>query len=87
MSPPVRIVRINGDHDNLSRGAAERVRRRLVNNEGAIDAPPVVEHAALLDSLPPQWVDLYENAFGSERDVLVALAEAGAPRPDLGFGS
>ena len=75
------------DHDNLSRGAAEQVLRRLMDNVGEVDTPPDVEQVVIPDSLPRDWIRLYENAFGSERDLLVALAEAGAPRPDLGFES
>lgn len=75
------------DHDNLSRGAAEQVLRRLIDNEGEIDTPPAVEQVVIPESLPREWIHLYEAAFGVERDLLVALAEAGAPRPDLGFES
>lgn len=77
------------DHDNLSRGAAEQVLRRLMDDEGAIDvsiaARPVVN--VIPDSLPRDWVELYEAAFGSERELLITLAEAGMPRPELGFES
>jgi ATP-dependent helicase YprA (DUF1998 family) len=77
------------DHDNLSRGAAEQVLRVLVENEGAIDISVTARPAAdgLPDSLPGDWAGLYEAAFGSERELLIALAEAGAPRPELGFES
>ena len=77
------------DHDYLSRGAAEEVLRRLIDNDGAMDLSAaaetdVVEIPALL---PRDWVALYKAAFGSERELLVALAEAGAPRPEVGFES
>ena len=77
------------DHDYLSRGAAEHVLRRLIENEGALDSslaekPEPIE---MPDSLPGDWVETYEAAFGSERDLLIALAEAGAARPELGFES
>lgn len=75
------------DHDNLSRSAAEQVLRRLIENVGEIDAPPAVEQVVIPESLPREWIHLYEAAFGVERELLVALAEAGAPRPDLGFES
>jgi ATP-dependent helicase YprA (DUF1998 family) len=77
------------DHDDLSRGAAEQVLRRLIDNEGPIDdqaeAPP--EEVEIPDSLPSDWVTLYRDAFGSERDMLLALAEAGVAQPEVGFES
>ncbi|BBY36831.1 DEAD/DEAH box helicase [Mycobacterium mantenii] len=76
------------DHDNLSRGAAEQVLRRLINNGGEIDIPVHVEKVVVIpECLPRDWIGLYKDAFGTERDLLVALAEAGAPRPELGFES
>lgn len=77
------------DHDYLSRGAAEEVLRRLIDNAGAMDLSSATE-TEVVDipaSLPRDWVALYEAAFGSERELLVALAEAGAPRPEIGFES
>ncbi|MGO4442191.1 DUF1998 domain-containing protein [Mycobacterium sp. 2YAF39] len=73
------------DHDYLSRGAAEQVLRRLVENEGAVDVQ--ITEAAVPDSLPPDWVPAYRSAVGSERDMVLALAEAGVIRPELGFES
>lgn len=77
------------DHDYLSRGAAEEVLRRLIDNAGAIDlsAAAETEVVEFPASLPRDWVALYEAAFGSERELLIALAEAGAPRPEVGFES
>ena len=75
------------DHDSLSRGAAEKVLRRLILNDGEIEVPAVAEQIVIPHSIPREWASLYEAAFGSERDLLVILAEAGAPRPELGFES
>ncbi|KLI05599.1 DEAD/DEAH box helicase [Mycolicibacterium conceptionense] len=77
------------DHDDLSRGAAEQVLRRLIESTGPTDrvmaeAPEV---DAVPDSLPAGWARLYEAAFGAERKMLMALAEAGVARPELGFES
>lgn len=73
------------DHDLLSRGAAERVLRRLVDNEGTVDVQ-ITEHA-VPDSLPSDWVQAYLSAVGSEREMVLALAKAGVGRPELGFES
>lgn len=77
------------DHDDLSRGSAEQVLRRLIENTGAVDsakaASPQFESAP--DSLPADWAGLYMTAFGAEREMLVVLAEAGVARPELGFES
>lgn len=77
------------DHDYLSRGAVEQVLRRLIDDEGALDRSLVLERepVEIPDSLPRDWVELYEAAFGSERKLLTALAEAGVPRPEVGFES
>lgn len=77
------------DHDDLSRGTAEQVLRRLMENtrpadQAMADAPEV---DAVPDSLPGDWVGLYKAAFGTEREMLVALAEAGVAQPELGFES
>ena len=74
---------------NASRGAAEEVLRRLIDNAGAMDlsAAAETEVVDIPASLPRDWVALYEAAFGSERELLVALAEAGTPRPEVGFES
>jgi ATP-dependent helicase YprA (DUF1998 family) len=73
------------DHDYLSRGAAEQVLRRLVDNEGMVDAQ--ITEQAVPDSLPPDWVPAFRSAVGSEREMVLALAEAGVMRPELGFES
>jgi ATP-dependent helicase YprA (DUF1998 family) len=77
------------DHDYLSRGAAEQVLRRLIDDEGALDRSLVLEREPIKipASLPRDWFELYEAAFGSERELLTALAEAGVPRPEVGFES
>jgi hypothetical protein len=77
------------DHDYLSRGAAEEVLRRLIDNAGAMDLSAAAETdvVEIPASLPSDWVALYKAAFGLERELLVALAEAGAPRPEVGFES
>jgi hypothetical protein len=77
------------DHDYLSRGAAEEVLRRLIENAGAmyLSSAAETENVEIPASLPRDWVALYEAAFGSERELLVALAEAGTPRPEVGFES
>jgi hypothetical protein len=73
------------DHDYLSRGAAEQVLRRLVDNEGTVDE--AVTGPAIPDSLPPEWASTYSSAVGTERELVLALAEAGIPRPEVGFES
>jgi ribosomal protein L40E len=77
------------DHDELSRGAAEQVLRRLIENSGPADrvvaALPEVD--SVPDSLPEDWSLLYTAAFGTEREILIALAKAGAVRPEVGFES
>lgn len=77
------------DHDYLSRGAAEQLLRRLIKDEGALDDSLLLdqESIAIPDSLPDDWAELYLSAVGSERELLVALAAAGVPRPELGFES
>ena len=77
------------DHDDLSRGAAERLLRLLIENEGMDDS---VEEAVPItvvvpDSVPSEWAELYRETFGAERDLIAALAEAGVPRPEVGFES
>lgn len=76
------------DHDDLSRGAAEQVLRRLIENTGPAraiaDAP---DPDAVPDSLPTDWAAVYTSAFGTEREMLIALAGAGTARPELGFES
>lgn len=76
------------DHDHLSRGDAEQILRRLIDSEVALDAvaAPSV-NVDTPESLPPDWADLYRAAIGLERNFLIALAEGGAPRPELGFES
>lgn len=73
------------DHDYLSRGAAEQVLRRLVENEGHVDVQ--ITEEAVPDSLPAEWVPAYRSAVGSEREMVLTLAEAGVVRPELGFES
>lgn len=73
------------DHDYLSRGAAEQVLRRLVENQGVVDVQ--ITEQAVPDSLPADWAPAYRSAVGSERKMVLALAEAGVLRPELGFES
>ncbi|OBB77107.1 DEAD/DEAH box helicase [Mycobacterium sp. 852014-52144_SCH5372336] len=73
------------DHDYLSRGAAEQVLRRLVENQGEVDVQ--ITEEAIPDSVPMDWVPVYRSAVGSEREMVLALAEAGVVRPELGFES
>jgi hypothetical protein len=73
------------DHDYLSRGAAEQVLRRLVENKGVVDVQ--ITEQAVPDSLPADWASAYRSAVGSEREMVLALAEAGVLRPELGFES
>ncbi|KIU18565.1 DEAD/DEAH box helicase [Mycolicibacterium llatzerense] len=74
------------DHDDLSRGAAASVLCRLIDDIEMSDIPDV-DIEVIPDVIPQDWVYLYESAFGSERDLLVALAEADVTRPELGFES
>lgn len=73
------------DHDHLSRGAAQQVLLRLVDNEGTIDEADT--RPAIPDSLPAEWAPIYSSAVGAERELVIAIAEAGLPRPELGFES
>jgi hypothetical protein len=77
------------DHDYLSRGAAEEVLRRLIENSGAVELSVATEAEVIEipDSLPREWIPLYEAAFGAERELLIALAAVGVPRPEVGFES
>lgn len=77
------------DHDDLSRGLAEQVLRRLIENAGPDSSSVSVESAQgeVPESLPAGWARLYSSALGTEREMLVALAEAGAVQPELGFES
>ncbi|GJF12537.1 DEAD/DEAH box helicase [Mycolicibacterium cyprinidarum] len=76
------------EHDLLSRGAAEQVLRRLVENQGSVDSQVVGQAVDTVpESLPDDWVRLYTAAFGPEREVLLKLAEANVARPELGFES
>ena len=77
------------DHDYLSRGAAEEVLLRLIAGEGTLELSAALEPVAVVipDSLPSDWIALYKAAFGTERDLLTALAEIGLPRPEVGFES
>ena len=77
------------DHDELSRGAAEQVLRRLLDNVGNIDSSysQPVEAAAAPAALPADWADTYAAATGAERALLILLAEGGAARPELGAES
>lgn len=77
------------DHDDLSRGAAEQVLRRLIDNTGRPIGIIALEHSSdrMPSDFPLDWVQLYEAAIGPERELLIALAQAGAARPELGFES
>ncbi|MBX7432551.1 DEAD/DEAH box helicase [Mycobacterium sp. Y57] len=77
------------DHDDLSRGAAEQVLRRLIDHTGPADMASMPDPQVDLPpaSLPAGWERLYSGAFGTEREMLVALADGGAARPELGFES
>lgn len=72
------------DHDDLSRGAAEQILRRLVDNAGPIDE---AAGPGIPDSLPAGWAPIYAAAVGSERELIIDLADAGVLRPELGFES
>lgn len=73
------------DHDDLSRGAAEQVLRRLLSGTGQVDG--LDGPAVLPEALPDGWAGLYTSAVGAERELVLALAEAGVARPELGFES
>jgi ATP-dependent helicase YprA (DUF1998 family) len=76
------------DHDHLSRGAAEQVLRRLVENEGVVGAQVKGSTAdPVPDWLPEEWVRLYQAALGAEREMLLRLADSGVAVPELGFES
>ena len=77
------------DHDDLSRGAAEQVLRRLIDHAGPVDIVSAqdFEFDALSASLPAGWARIYQEALGTERDIVLALAEASTLRPELGFES
>lgn len=77
------------DHDELSRGAAEQVLRRLLDNVGNIDSSysQPVAAAAAPAALPADWAETYAVATGAERALLILLAEGGAARPELGAES
>lgn len=77
------------DHDDLSRGAAEEILRGLVEDAGRGDGAATASSLddAVPDSLPASWAELYAAAFGTEREMLIALADAGVARPELGFES
>jgi hypothetical protein len=69
------------EHDLLSRGAAEQVLRRLVASGDSVTNPEAPKW------LPVDWRQVYQAAVGAERDVVLALARAGVPLPELGFES
>lgn len=73
------------DHDDLSRGAAEQILRRLIDDEGAVNES--VTGPVIPESLPADWAPTYSAAVGTEREMVLALAEAGVLRPELGFES
>jgi hypothetical protein len=76
------------DHDHLSRGTAEQVLRRLIDNDLAPDSDGgESEQVVVPDALPDGWADLYRGAFGVEREILISLGEGKAPRPEIGFES
>ena len=77
------------DHDELSRGAAEQILRRLLDNVGDIDPTysQPVEAVEAPAAIPVDWADTYAAATDAERALLVILADAGAARPELGAES
>lgn len=75
------------DHDSLSRGAAEQILRQLIGGSSQSPTQEETKAETLPDALPADWAELYAAAFGTERELLIALAESGATRPELGFES
>lgn len=73
------------DHDDLSRGAAEQILRRLISSEGAVYE--AVTGPAVPESLPADWMPVFRAAVGTEREMVLALADAGIAKPELGFES
>ncbi|MDV3125281.1 DEAD/DEAH box helicase [Mycobacterium sp. 21AC1] len=72
----LRSYRNGRHHEELSRGAALQL---------LATSSPQTNSASYL--LPADWERLYAVALGSEREMLIALAEAGIARPELGFES
>jgi ATP-dependent helicase YprA (DUF1998 family) len=76
------------EHEYLSRGAAEQVLQRLIHDDSSGDSSVLERDEVDVPAvLPSGWATLYRNALPAERAMLVALAEGGAPRPELGFES
>ncbi|TDL10536.1 DEAD/DEAH box helicase [Mycolicibacterium obuense] len=77
------------DHDDLSRGAAEQVLSRLIGRAGSdgVSLPRESGFDPSPASLPAEWARVFQEALGEERDIVMALAEANAIRPELGFES
>jgi hypothetical protein len=57
----------------------------LVENEGEVDAQ--ITEQAVPESVPVDWAPVYQSAVGSEREMVLALAEAGVVQPELGYES
>ena len=78
------------EHDELSRGAAGQILRRLLANNGEIER--AYSHAnngaeAAPGTVPSGWAELWAAATPVERNVLAMLADRGAARPEQGTES
>jgi hypothetical protein len=71
------------DHEDLSRGSAADVLRRLLGGD-ARRTEATADPAWLL---PAEWRAVYEHAMPEERSLLVELAGADLPRPSVGLES
>lgn len=76
------------DHDELSRGAAEQILRRLVAGQGSIDprySRPASED--LPEGLTAEWEASFTLSSPDERKVLITFAVAGIRPPEVGVES
>ena len=75
------------DHDDLSRGAAEQILRRLLQGTGEVAGylQSILEEPP--DHLGPEWIDLWRDASTAERPLVATLAARGVPLPALGVES
>ncbi|MEU0265686.1 DEAD/DEAH box helicase [Nocardioides sp. NPDC006303] len=76
------------EHDDLSRGAAEQILRRLLDDQGEIDPQFALDQdAGTVVAVPKAWESLYRIASTTEREMLVDLAAAHTARPEVGAES
>lgn len=75
------------DHDELSRGAAQQILRKLVDDAGLIDSAYSTTAADLPAEVLPGWEAAFRAASAEERALLAVLAEAGVPVPEVGYES